>query len=364
MTIIVSRRNKFFITTDGGTTWQPHCEMYPFYLVRQIIAFDKCGDRMLVNAVSGIDSVRGLYLTTNGGEKWRKVFNYPAQGESMYFSSDTSIIACAAWRPFGLWVSMDHGQSWHSRLSRNKIPWSTRVCSIGGLNFHDHTRYIIGCQPPELLVTDDTGKTFRSIPIGLPRSDGEIPQITVGSDSFEVYACVAFSNRLGEGGIYRSSDFGTKWERMKSPESLWCMLADKSHPGRLIVVQCMPHNQCGGDSCSKPCMEVSVQNVSYNWLVSKVDVTCVGGNGMAICSALDDNGLLWTISPGPYNSCNTAAFADATFTPPLGTSGLTQNKFLHVKECGCCKFDVTVYFSCGGPPCTFTYDIDSCKTCL
>jgi hypothetical protein len=51
--IIASRRNKFFITHNGGATWEPHSQFDPNYLIRQIIAFDKCGQSMLINAVAG-----------------------------------------------------------------------------------------------------------------------------------------------------------------------------------------------------------------------------------------------------------------------------------------------------------------------
>src|SRR5690242_9025044 len=91
--ILLARRNKFFVTHDGGKTWQPHSELEPDYLVRQIIAFDKCGQKLLVNALTGQDS-RGIYITDDAGVTWRKVLDAPGRGEAMYFPSDTSSILC------------------------------------------------------------------------------------------------------------------------------------------------------------------------------------------------------------------------------------------------------------------------------
>jgi hypothetical protein len=176
-------------------------------------------------------------LTHDGGTTWRKVLDAPAKGESMFFSKDTSSIFCATCEPFGLFVSKDHSETWNCCTIKDTSHKNSIVCSLYGIQTRGHTRLIIGCAPPSLLVTDDTGTTFKTIPIGLPQGDGEVPQIAPGYDSSELYVCIAFSNTIGEGGIYHNIDAGSTWHRIESPASLWCVLADKFKRGKIWVGQ-------------------------------------------------------------------------------------------------------------------------------
>jgi hypothetical protein len=202
-------------------SWQPHSELNPNYLARQIIAFDQCGQSLLLNTVSGNDS-RNIFISHDGGQTYRTVLNASAKGESLWFPSDTSSIICVTSNPFGIWISNNRGETWEKRSTSYISRDSLRVCSLHGLKYLNHTRLIVGCSPPKLLISDDTGRTFKILEIGHPNSDGELPQIANGAIEGELYACVAFSNRAGEGGIYRSDDFGSSWRRMPSPSSAWC----------------------------------------------------------------------------------------------------------------------------------------------
>jgi photosystem II stability/assembly factor-like uncharacterized protein len=234
-TIIATRRNKFFITHDGGKLWEPYLEIDPNYLVRQVIAFDKCGESLLLNAVS--PKKRGaLYLTSNGGLSVKKVLDDVAIGESMFFSTDTSLIITATASPFAIWTSKDRGLTWECR-TKERFDSTLVVCTLTGIMHNGHFRIIIGCNPPLLLVTDDTGVSFRKDSIGYYDGLGEVPQIVEGTDSSDIYACIAIVGIWSKGSIYHSSDAGETWEKIKSPTSLWSILPDKKRRGHLWVGQ-------------------------------------------------------------------------------------------------------------------------------
>jgi len=88
-----------------------------------------------------------------------------------------------------------------------------------------------------LLITDDTGASFQSVKLADEQSNAEVPQVTRGFDSSELYACVTWSKIPEAGGLYHSTDFGSSWMKMKSPFSLWSVLADRSVKGRLWAGQ-------------------------------------------------------------------------------------------------------------------------------
>lgn len=221
-TIILSRRSKFFITHDGGALWEPHSEIDPNYLVRQIISFDKCGEGLLINAVSS-HKIGKLFLTHNGGLTYKNVLDNSGIGESMFFSTDTSLIACATSHPFGIWISKDRGETWDCHTTETSDT-SFIPCSIQGIAANGHLRIIVGCNPPMLLITDDTGKSFKHDSVGYYGGLGEVPQIAEGVDTTELYACIAFGGNTGMGSIFRSTNSGETWQKMKSPTSLWSVL--------------------------------------------------------------------------------------------------------------------------------------------
>jgi hypothetical protein len=274
MSIILSRRNKLFITHDGGVTWEPHSEIQPDYLVRQIIAFDKCGESLIVNAVSARDS-RALYLTLDGGHTYQRVLDGSADGESMFMPPDTSFIICATSKPFSLLISEDHGETWQRRTEQG-IDDSLVACSVYGIKVDGHFRIFVGCSPPLLLVTDDTGRTFRNDTLQAIGRIGEMPQIVEGVDSSELYACIAFAGHADNGCIYHSTNSGLSWKKIKSPTSLWSILPDKSIRGRLWAGQYYsldpsypPSSILATDDYGKNWYECGGHDGIFNWMLRR-----------------------------------------------------------------------------------------------
>ena len=236
--ILVARRNMLFLTTDGGKSWSPHSELPVSVLIRQIIAFDPCGQRILVNEING-SKERGVLLTRDGGLSYQKVLNGSAKGEAMFYTKDTSLIVCVSSKPLGIWCSTDYGDSWsrHPCKGISNVD-SIGVCTVWGTPIGNRLRLIVGMSHPGwLLISDDTGRSFSKVMLPSEFVDSEIPQITDGSRPGELYACMALSNRRKHSGIFKSEDYGNTWDTVRSPSSLWCVLADKHIQGRLWVGQ-------------------------------------------------------------------------------------------------------------------------------
>jgi photosystem II stability/assembly factor-like uncharacterized protein len=114
---------------------------------------------------------------------------------------------------------------------------SVYICSVFGKELKSHLRLILGsAEPGMILLSDDTGRTFREshTPIGVRK--GELPQIVTGTTPSELFACMAMSNDTGSG-LFRSTDGGESWKPLNAPLNIWSILPDRERPGKLWAGQ-------------------------------------------------------------------------------------------------------------------------------
>ena len=140
-------------TNDGGVHWAPiHEGMIDDSDVMSIVVDRAHPARVFASACSGI------YRSENSGALWRKIGGIPNTARR------THVIRLDPLRPQvlfagtteGLWRSTDGGGSWHRVTPPD---WS-----INGLVVSERTpgRLILGTQKLGLLVSDDSGQTFRA----------------------------------------------------------------------------------------------------------------------------------------------------------------------------------------------------------
>ncbi len=123
-----------------------------------------------------------------------------------------------------------------------------------------------------------------------------------------------------------------------------------------VIYQCADTGLCGGKGCNKPCAVISVENLSYNYQIVDVSISCDSGYGMTICKDWDDNGLSWLASC-PLGMC----VSSCDFQAP-GGNGIPQDRYFHIEECGCCKVSITFTFK--DPASShFTDTLDICGKC-
>jgi photosystem II stability/assembly factor-like uncharacterized protein len=140
-------------TVDGGRHWVSiHEGMIDDSDVMSIVVDRGHPARVFASACSGI------YRSENGGAVWQKIGGIPNTARR------THVIRQDPHRPQvlfagtteGLWRSTDGGGSWHRVTPAD---WS-----VNGLVVSEATpgRLIVGTQKLGLLVSDDSGQTFRA----------------------------------------------------------------------------------------------------------------------------------------------------------------------------------------------------------
>ena len=144
-------------TTDGGRHWSSiHEGMIDDSDVMSIVVDRAHPARVFASACSGI------YRSENSGALWKKIGGIPNTARRTHVIRQDShhLQILFAGTTEGLWRSMDGGASWHRVTPAD---WS-----VNGLVVSEATpgRLIMGTQKLGLMISDDSGQTFR------PANDG------------------------------------------------------------------------------------------------------------------------------------------------------------------------------------------------
>lgn len=191
---------------DGGETWR-HMGLEASRHVGRILIHPNEPDVLFVAAMGslwGPNPERGLYRTTDGGERWEKVLGV---------SSHTGVVE----------VQMDPRDPdilFAATFQRERRQWS-----------------MLGGGPESALYrSDDGGDSWARVGGGFP--EGELGRIGVTFCPGDPQ--VMYASAVGPtGGIFRSRDSGAHWERRNSEiQSHWFygeLVCDPEDPDRLYV---------------------------------------------------------------------------------------------------------------------------------
>jgi len=190
----LSTGDGMYKSTDGGKTWA-HLGLRDAQQIGAILVDPNDANRVFVAALGhpyGPNAERGVFRSTDGGQKWQKV---------LYKDEDAGAIDLA-FDPRD--AKKVYAVMWTSR----RPPWT-----VG--NSYDGAG-------SGLYKSEDGGDTWNQIGQGLPTwENGKLGRIGLGiapSDPSRMYAMV---DSPTHGGVYRSDDAGATWARVNSEERVW-----------------------------------------------------------------------------------------------------------------------------------------------
>jgi photosystem II stability/assembly factor-like uncharacterized protein len=223
-------------TTNAGVTWTPIFDNEASYSIGAIAVDPKNFLTVWVgtgenNSQRSVSYGSGLYKSDDGGRTWRNVGLRTSEhiGRIAIDPKDSNIVYVASQGPLwgpggerGLFKTTDGGKTWKNILN---ISENTGVTDVE-IDPHDpYTLYCASYQRrrhmwtlinggPESAIykSTDAGATWNKLRAGLPTVElGRIGLAISPVDSNVIYATVEAADRRG--GIFRSSDRGSSWER-------------------------------------------------------------------------------------------------------------------------------------------------------
>ncbi len=250
-------------TTNAGVTWTPIFDNEASYSIGAIAVDPKNFLTVWVgtgenNSQRSVSYGSGLYKSEDGGRAWRNVGLKTSEhiGRIAIDPKDANIVYVASQGPLwgpggerGLFKTTDGGKTWKNILN---ISENTGVTDVVIDHNDPNTVYAAAYQRrrhmwtlinggPEsaLYKSTDAGATWNRLRAGLPTVElGRIGLAISPVDSNVIYATVEAADRRG--GIFRSSDRGSSWERRNDFDSTAMyysrIVADPKEVDRIYVM--------------------------------------------------------------------------------------------------------------------------------
>ena len=223
-------------TTNAGVTWTPIFDNEASYSIGAIAVDPKNFLTVWVgtgenNSQRSVSYGSGLYKSDDGGRSWRNVGLKTSEhiGRIAIDPKDSNIVYVASQGPLwgsggerGLFKTTDGGKTWKNILNISENTGVTDVvidpndpttiyCASYQRRRHMWT-LINGGPESAIYKSTDAGATWNKLRAGLPNVDlGRVGLAISPVDSNVIYATVEAADRRG--GIFRSSDRGSSWER-------------------------------------------------------------------------------------------------------------------------------------------------------
>jgi len=223
-------------TENAGTTWAPVFDAQPSYSIGCITLDPSNPEMVWVGTGENISGRHvgfgdGVYKSLNGGKTWTNMGLAKSEhiGRILVDPRNSSVVYVAAEGPLwsaggerGLYKTADGGKTWALVLEISK---DTGVTSVEFDAANPDILYAAAYQRrrsvaafmgggPESGIhkSEDAGKTWRKLTVGLPAGDvGKIGLAVSPLDPRVVYATVEAGPE--EKGFYRSTDRGESWEK-------------------------------------------------------------------------------------------------------------------------------------------------------
>jgi photosystem II stability/assembly factor-like uncharacterized protein len=239
--VAVSSGN-IFKTMNNGTTWKPVFEKYGSYSIGVVkmdpnnsnIVWAGTGENNHQRALGYGD---GVYKTMDGGKSWKNMGLKESRhiGGIVIDPRNSNIVFVAAegsaWGPGGergLYKTIDGGKSWKKVLNisentgvNNVVidPVNPDVMYATSEQRRRHVHAKIGGGPESAIYkSTDGGENWRKLKSGLPTVHMGGMGIAVSPVNHN-YVYVIIEAAEGKGGFYRSTDRGESWTKMSSHAS-------------------------------------------------------------------------------------------------------------------------------------------------
>lgn len=201
-------------TTDGGEHWQSiHSGMLDDSDVFSIVVDPNRPEIVLSSACSG------AYRSTSAGTQWSRMPTPHGAFRTYFVALDTESGAIFAGTTLGLFRSTDSGKTWSKVTGEAVKSIAFRGQKILMASLHEG-----------VLISTDGGETVRPVNEGF--SNRSLATLTsAGNVLF-----VASVYEPGEGGLFRSRDFGTTWSRVSGEHDAGNLLILAAKPGNPELV--------------------------------------------------------------------------------------------------------------------------------
>jgi photosystem II stability/assembly factor-like uncharacterized protein len=223
-------------TVNDGTTWTPIFDKEGSFSIGSV-ALDP-NDASVVwvgtgesNSQRSVDYGDGIYRSDDGGKNWTNLGLKKSEhiGRVVIDPRDSKVLYVAAegplWGPGGdrgLYKTTDGGKTWKAALTISENtgvvdvaldPANPDILYAAAYQRRRHVFTLIDGGPESAIYkSTDGGATWNKLKNGLPSVDmGRIGLAVSPVDPNVVYATVEAAD--GKGGIFRSDDKGSNWER-------------------------------------------------------------------------------------------------------------------------------------------------------
>ncbi len=250
-------------TLNAGVTWTPIFDNEASYSIGAIAVDPKNFLTVWVgtgenNSQRSVSYGSGLYKSDDGGRTWRNVGLRTSEriGRIALDPKDSNIVYVAAQGPLwgpggerGLFKTTDGGKTWKNILNISENTGVTDVeidpndpntIYAAAYQRRRHMWTLINGGPESAIYkSTDAGATWNKLRTGLPTVElGRIGLAISPVDSNVIYATVEAADRRG--GIFRSNDRGSSWERRNEFDSTAMyyahIIADPKEVDRLYIM--------------------------------------------------------------------------------------------------------------------------------
>jgi photosystem II stability/assembly factor-like uncharacterized protein len=223
-------------TVNAGTTWTPVFDEQGSFSIGTIVLDPRNPAVVWVgtgeyNSQRSVDYGDGVYRSDDGGKSWKnmglkksehigKIVIDPRSSDTVYVASQGPL-----WGPGGdrgLFKTTDGGKTWKNVLSISENtgvtdlvydPRNPDVLYAAAYQRRRHVFTLINGGPESAIYkSTDAGATWNKLKSGLPSDDmGRIGLAISQNDPDLLYAIIEAANK--KGGIYRSDNRGATWEK-------------------------------------------------------------------------------------------------------------------------------------------------------
>ena len=247
MSIAVNPKNKFeyyvgvasggvWKTVNDGTTWTPVFDGEGSYSIGWLTLDPNDASVVWVgagesNSQRSVGYGDGIYRSDDGGKNWQNLGLKKSEhiGRVVVDPRDSKVVYVAAEGPLwgaggdrGLYKTADGGKNWKAVLTISENtgvvdvqldPSNPDIVYAAAYQRRRHVFTLIDGGPESAIYkSSDAGATWNKLKSGLPTVDmGRIGLAVSPADPNVVYATVEAAD--GKGGIFRSTDKGATWER-------------------------------------------------------------------------------------------------------------------------------------------------------
>lgn len=250
-------------TVNDGTTWTPVFDGEGSYSIGWItldpndpsVVWVGAGES---NSQRSVGYGDGVYRSEDGGKTWKNMGLKKSEhiGRIVVDPRDSKVVYVAAegplWGPGGdrgLYKTTDAGKTWKAVLTVSENtgvvdvvidPSNPDILYAAAYQRRRHVFTLIDGGPESAIYkSSDAGATWNKLKSGLPTEDmGRIGLAVSPGDPNVVYATIEAAN--SKGGIFRSSDKGANWERRnefdQSAMYYGQIIADPKNVDRIFVM--------------------------------------------------------------------------------------------------------------------------------